>query len=477
MTQQKRNLQDPAAERAILAGICRYGRDGYFEVSDVVNSQCFTIDVNQFIYDCLTHALETVEKVDISTILTSANTLGCNEVLLKDDGLDYINALFCFDTELGNIRHYAKKIRKLQVARTCQDKAKKAFTKLGEVTGNESIDEILAILETPVFDLIQELNSGVDSGPSPIGEGLDEYVEFLEENQDRSVGVSTGYKYFDNVIGGGLRRKTVNLIGARKKVGKTQLAVNMGIYIAEKTQIPVLYLDTEMDKESIWSRLLGNFGDIDVTKVEKGQFKDIQALRSRLHQAKERIKNSQFHYVNVSGKPFEEILSIVRRWLMKTVKYDANGRMNDCVLVYDYFKLMGTQPLESMQEYQAIGFQVSRLHDFCTQYDFPVLSFVQLNREFEISQSDRLSWFCTSIAYYMKKTPEEIAQDGIENGNRKLVVEDARHGPGQEEGDYINFAFDGYKARITELGTKSQILKRKAEDESFYDFSDDEDDD
>ena len=46
-------------------------------------------------------------------------------------------------------------------------------------------------------------------------------------------------------IGGGLRRGTVNVIGARPKTGKTLLAQNMGMNIA-KQGVPVLDLDTEM---------------------------------------------------------------------------------------------------------------------------------------------------------------------------------------------------------------------------------------
>ena len=45
-------LSDAPAERAILAGICRYGSEAYYEVATLVNEKSFTIESNQIIYSC-----------------------------------------------------------------------------------------------------------------------------------------------------------------------------------------------------------------------------------------------------------------------------------------------------------------------------------------------------------------------------------------------------------------------------------------
>ena len=151
---------------------------------------------------------------------------------------------------------------------------------------------------------------------------------------------------------------------------------------------------------------------------------------------------------------------------MREVGYDESGNVNNCVVVYDYFKLMDRNQLNNLQEYQAIGFQISRLTDFCKEFDFPCLAFVQLNRQGDVSQSDRLRWLCSSYSSFEKKPPEDTANDGLENGNRKMIVRDTRFGPGIEEDDYICFNFNRDINRISEICLKSEI-KNKTNDLPF----------
>lgn len=166
---------------------------------------------------------------------------------------------------------------------------------------------------------------------------------------------------------------------------------------------------------------------------------------------------------------------MVRRWVVQTVGYNQYGSINPCLLVYDYLKLTGASEKQELKEYEAIGYRMSALHDLTTQYSLPCLTFCQLNREFDVSQSDRIRWFCTSMSSLQKKTEDEIAQDGRENGNRKLVPEDFRFGPGLEDGDYINMELDGKFTSLKELKTRNQLglnrdenqLEPDAVDENF----------
>ena len=104
-----------------------------------------------------------------------------------------------------------------------------------------------------------------------------------------------------------------------------------------------------------------------------------------------------------------------------------------------------------------MGFQISRLTDFAKEFSFPCLAFVQLNRQNDISQSDRLRWLCHSYSTLAVKTATEMADDGPENGNRKVVVMDTRFGPGIEERDYICFNFQRNINKITEIGLRSRL--------------------
>jgi hypothetical protein len=128
-----------------------------------------------------------------------------------------------------------------------------------------------------------------------------------------------------------------------------------------------------------------------------------------------------------------------------------------------------------MQEYQVLGFQITKLHNFMVKYDVPCLSFVQLNRDGitkestdAVSGSDRLIWLCTSFTIFKLKSDEEKAEDNPKNGNRKLVPIVARHGEGLDDGDYISMKMFGSIGRLEEGMTRNEIHNNaKSRSEGF----------
>ena len=53
-------------------------------------------------------------------------------------------------------------------------------------------------------------------------------------------------------------------------------------------------------------------------------------------QAAKQLNNIPYKYITIAGKSFEETLSIMRRWIVKEVGFDENGRTNPCMIIYDY---------------------------------------------------------------------------------------------------------------------------------------------
>ena len=141
--------------------------------------------------------------------------------------------------------------------------------------------------------------------------------------------------------------------------------------------------------------------------------------------------------------------------------------------VYDYLKLMDSAEIRGdMKEFQVLGFMMTALHNFALRYEVPILSFVQLNRDGinkettdTASGSDRIIWLCSNFSIYKHKSDEEIAKDGPENGNRKLVPVIARHGEGLQDKDYINIMMNGAYAQITEGKTAFELEDNIYEDE------------
>jgi hypothetical protein len=318
-----------------------------------------------------------------------------------------------------------------------------------------------------------------------MGKGIVEYIEYLSSNPVDQVGIPTGFPIYDQAIGGGLRKSTVNVIAARPKTGKTLLVDNMGFHIARNLNIPVLNLDTEMTKEDHVHRLLGMMTETELRDIETGKFAQSSAAKQKIEKATQELSNIPIYYKSIAGKPFDEQLSIMRRWILKHVGLNDDGTAKECVVFYDYLKLMDTQGMsQDLKEYQLLGFMMTQLHNFATKFGIPIVAFVQLNRDGitkestdTASGSDRIIWLCSNFTIFKRKSDEEIAEDGPNNGNRKLVPIISRHGGGLDDNDYINCHMKGWCAKITEGKTKLEISHNSnAKSEGFITDETDEND-
>jgi len=468
------HLTDIGAERALLAGLLQYGIDAHVIVYDIVDHETFGHANNQILYKCIDKVISGGQSVDITTILSAANQLGLSESVNTTQELKYIKSLFDFPVNKDNILSFALQIKKFEFARRIKLLTSKIHKDVDQIDGSESINDIIQILENPVTEFLREDTTG--EAPEKIGSNINEYVKFLEENKCDIIGIPTGFSKYDEAIGGGLRRKCVDLVSARPKVGKSVFADNVALNVSSKG-IPVLMLDTEMSKDDHLNRLIANISGVPINEVATGKFTNDEDKREKVMEAVKMLETIPYSYISVAGKPFEQIINFITRWIMQEVKSDENGKTNDCLIVYDYLKLMSSNSItNNIQEYQALGFQITALHNLCVKLDIPCLSFVQLNRDGitkestdAVSGSDRLIWLCTSFSIFKIKSPEELAEDGPNAGNRKLVPIVSRHGGGLDDGDYINMLMQGSHAKLKELKTRNEFKNQPTGDTGLAD--------
>jgi len=461
----------------VLGGIFQYGIEAFVEADTILKTETFTSEKNQKIYRCLQLCMANGDSVDIPSFYSSASDLGYAKVMEDKEFVDYITAIRNTKVKIENVNQHSKILRRLQFARELQDSARQSFKNLTEVTGRETLSEIQSMAEEPVQTLSLQYQKGNEDKPKLIGETIRERVMNMIENPDTTRGISTGMKEYDQMIGGGLARQCVDVFVARKKEGKSIMADNVAYFIANN-QIPVLLLDTEMQEGEHQDRLLSHLSQVDIGEIVHAEYTKDTVKTGKVMDAVDAIEAVPYTYAKVVGKKFSEVLSEIRRWILQTVGYDETGRLNDCVVIYDYFKITNTDELNGdLKENQILGFQMSTLKDFCSEYDFPVMTFVQANRDgitMEdsriVASSDRIMDTATSLTIYKAKTQEEIQEDGgTRYGNKKLVGVMYRHGPGLDN-DYVNMMFDGDHATLTCLGTRNNMLNSRE-----WETKDDED--
>lgn len=462
-------LKDPSAERAVLAGIMKYGFNSYIDVSDMVSASTFTDDTNKALFKCCKSILERDNNasIDLPSLMVEARSQGFHAIVDNRIEVQHIRAIFDYPIMESNVPKMGAKVRKLEIARQYKEVLRSAVSDLNGITGEEKLAEILGLVEGPLHQFSAALVDGSANEPKPLTNAM-AFLKNIEANPNKAVGISSGFKYYDAAIGGGFRPGTVNVIGARTKVGKTFLCNNIGLHVAQNLKIPVLSLDTEMMEEDQYTRMLGILSGVEMDRIVGGLYVNNSFEKERVYKAAKYMdtESSMFKYLNIAGRDFEDILSIMRRWVMRDIGRDEMGNTKPCLLIYDYIKLMDPSGLSAaMQEYQMLGFLLSSMHNLCVNYKIPILSTVQLNRDgiddettATVSGSDRITWLCSNLSIYKMKSNEEVAADGgIQEGSRKLITVAARHGPGMHFGQYVSMKFHDVTGKIAEGKTRSEL--------------------
>lgn len=280
-------------------------------------------------------------------------------------------------------------------------------------------------------------------------------------NPEKSVSYLTPFPEFNDLYGG-LRPKNLYCFGSRAGSGKTTLLANLGFKtanICNDKKLNLLYLDTEMEDTDSALRTIAAltgipFNSLDQGKITKEWKNKIDGLLDVAD------KEYKFDFLKVGNKSTDQVVSIVRRWYNSKV-----GRGNDCIICYDYLKLVNEPTTDSSKEFQLMGDKVDKFKKLAEEINAIWLTAVQLNRTAEnqgkkegtystnqasISLSDRISWFASFVALFQRKTMDQISMDGPEFGSHSMHVVKARFNGPKAPGffDIVERVMDGKKQYV-----------------------------
>ena len=464
------NLTDLVSELAVLSACINHGADCFLDISTIVNTDTFSDEQAQALWKCLAEIYKgEIKKADLPTILTTAKQIGLEVFFNTDERQKTLARILRFQCESQNSLVLAKKIAKLQITRELVKGFDLAKKDLLSVTGSERLDAIIAKAEKPVFDIVNRIEGGGKiEGSVHISEGIDALIKNIEENPNHSYGIPSGFPEWDEAIGGGLT-PGVHLVCARLKQGKSHVCDNMAMHISRDQNLPSLVVDLEMYQQQHQFRLLSLLSGVPVTDIKKGNYVKNNSLVKKIKLAQEEIKNIPYTYIQASNMNMEERVSHIRRWLIRKVGFDTSGKLKPCVIFYDQLKITDMNDLQMAKENQLLGLQMDCLHALAVQYNIPIVALAQLNRDginsestAAVANSDKLAQGATSLTFLKPKSPEEIAKDSPELGNKKFVVVAGRDGPAhQEQGEYIHIGTKFSIAKMHELGSTARPKRMK----------------
>ena len=243
------------------------------------------------------------------------------------------------------------------------------------------------------------------------------------DNQGK-VGIKTGYPTLDNVLGD-LLPGQMHVLGARPKVGKSMVAVNIALHAAIQKK-NVVYYSFEMSHEQMMNRLVSLYTKIPHAKFQRNKvtLEDLSLVSPYVDQ----FLKLPLTFVCRGGMTVDEIeQDIMKRSDQEKVDF----------VVLDYLQLIGHKVTN---RYERITDISNRLKGIAMNRDVAVLALSQMSREsadgepqvHHLRESGSIEQDAESIMLLWKEEG-----DGSDPRELKLLLRGNRNGPG-----YLNLLLD-----------------------------------
>lgn len=198
-----------------------------------------------------------------------------------------------------------------------------------------------------------------------------------------------------------------------------------------KKDLAVLYLDSELNTRLFTARVLAHLSGVEYKRLVSGNYSPEEL--AQIQAAKEWMKTRKFTHIYIPMFDQQSIYTAVKK-----VKHTQGLD----VLIVDYFK--GSGDGDAFDSYQELGRFVDMVKNkICGEMQICGIGAAQATINGKVADSAKIGRNASTIAMIQDKTPDELAADGPECGNKKLRVVLNRNGMQHASGEYIDMAFDG----------------------------------
>lgn len=441
--EMKELFRRPTDERALLS-FCLKDIDYFYTLAQKMTENDFLSYDNSTIYTLLgSLSKRNIHRFDLPLIINTAQELG---VLESIGGMDYLYSINDMPVSKENFDVYLKNVleaaTKLKLYKMLLEKKK--LIESNSKDGFDSAD-LIGKLETEILDL-STVSKAIDE-PRNLAEGLRELVEERRVTPVDRMGISTGYRILDQQIDG-LVPGTLNVVAARPKMGKSTLLSNIAAYVSYQEGIPVLYIDTEMDFNQWRDRLVACMSGIRERDFKHGGYSD-DDYNKIIEKCVNLVERGKLFHEFMPGYSLDKIVALYKKYKLK---HDIG------LMVFDYLKEPDSTSVDrNRKEYQILGDVTTKLKDLAGELQIPALTAVQLNRDKDVADSDRIARYADVICLWGMKDKDEIEAGGDRAGSHKLVIRETRRG-GATPKEGIGYYFFKETLYIEEVDAADQII-------------------
>ena len=438
-------VSDTQAEAGIIATLI-FNPTYYLHNEQLKHTHFYNKDTSCLywgISQLVKQGVENIDSINLTTMLNSNEGIK-NTFSKYDIDLDnYIN--LSKNVARNSLEEYRILVNRVLALAFKRD-LHKQLKKYDSICLDVDQDDI-NVLSRNIYDTINKLNEQYILGEDDInyiGDDLDSIWDEIvsdSKNKDKVLQpkISSLRNYFSYTKG------EVIMLVARYKQGKSAVLMNECLYQAQQGH-SVAYLDSEMKKKEFIIRAIANLAQVEVRKIKQGSYSSFE--EERLREALKVLKSYKIVHKYKPEWRNEDIYS--------TVKILQNKYGLD-FLVFDYIK---ANDGDANTLYNKLGQKADYLKNIIAgQLNIAVLTASQLNRQGEISDSDKLARYVSTVVYWKQKNKSELeGQDWKRVGNATMQVRTNRLGEQMCDDEYIHCCFDGNRMTVWEAPEQKQDI-------------------
>ena len=350
----------PAAleSESAVVGALLLDNSAFDRISDRLRPEHFFSHDNRVVFAEIARQLGAGKPADVVTVAQALEGAGIT--------LAQLNELAQFVPSTANLARHAgiviEQSRSRDLMRVADEISGLAFEK------DRGIDDRIEAAQAQLAKLVQDAprDEWVEAH-----EGMLAHTQVLEDRAEGRIrSWATGLGDLDEFLEGGLRPGGLYIVGARPSMGKTALAMTIGLHMAQ--DYGVGFLSMEMPHRELRDRMTAMLGRVSLSSVMRPNRGDGLAW-DRVMDGVDRAKNLNFRVSDQGGLNINQVRSKARS-LKRTRGLD--------VLVVDYIGLMSGLDAKAPRAYQLE--EISRgLKSLAKELEIAVLCLAQVNRKVE----------------------------------------------------------------------------------------------
>jgi replicative DNA helicase len=348
------------AEQSVLGALLLDTATAWDLVGDLLRETDFYRHEHQAIFAAVAQLAIACKPADVITVHSLLKTQGKADAV---GGLSYLNDLAQSVPSPRNARQYAEVVADMALRRAVCSAAIEARALVYEPGSASEVLESVSGL----FASIEQRKRGPEpvSLISAVATRADHWQDMADGNA--APGIPTGFPTVDRALSGGLKPGKLIPLAARTSVGKTSLALQIGLNVAQRGHV-VLLLSQEMETGEIVDRMIANLGRVPLDVITTG--KGDTDSWARITEATETAARLPFFIDDTPALTLSAIRSKARQ------VQRAHGLT---LLIVDYLQLCAATGAHEKRHHQIE--QISRgLKALAKELGITILLLSQLNR-------------------------------------------------------------------------------------------------